>query len=100
MVSLSPIAQGHLDDLILHYELKGRPAATRNLMAAVEAARRRIGRSPAAGLTAPRTYPKLKRPGLKWVHEKSYWFAYTYTDEAPAIIVGIYYDKADIPGRL
>jgi len=63
VVFLTPEAEAHLTGLIAHYESLDRPAATRNMMAAVKAAKERIIRDPAAGLPAPRPYPKLKKPG-------------------------------------
>jgi hypothetical protein len=50
------------------------------------------------GLPAPRPYPWLAAPGDAWVHAGRYWFAYRGT--APAVIFAVFYDQADIPGRL
>jgi plasmid stabilization system protein ParE len=69
VVVLTPEAEAHLKGLILHYESLDRPAATRNMMTAVEAAKERIARAPAAGLPAPRPYPQLKKLGRLWLKE-------------------------------
>jgi plasmid stabilization system protein ParE len=79
-----------------HYENLGRPEATRNLVVAIESAWYRITTDPAAGLPAPRPYPKIARAGRAWVQAGRYWIAYI---TSPAI-VAVVYDAADIPGRL
>jgi hypothetical protein len=52
---------------------------------------------PAAGLPAPQPYPQLARPGVAWIKAGRYWIAYT-TAAAP-VIVGVFYETANIPGR-
>jgi hypothetical protein len=37
-------------------------------------------------------------PGRAWTHAGSYWFRYTTSH--PPVLVAVFYDKADIPGRL
>jgi plasmid stabilization system protein ParE len=81
--------------LIAHYEKLDRPAATRNLLAAVEAAQQKIAANPAAGLPAPRVYPKLRKPGRRWVKSGRYWISYTET--TPPIISGVFFETVDIP---
>ena len=80
-----------------HYEERARPEALANLAAALEEAERRIERNPGEGLPAPRPYPTLARPGRAWIKARRYWIAYSTT--APPVIMGVFYDMADIPGR-
>lgn len=58
----------------------------------------KIERDPAAGLRAPRPYPELRQAGRAWVQAGRYWFAYSTTK--PPVIVGVFYDAANIPGRV
>ena len=53
---------------------------------------------PSAGSSAPRPYPDLARPGQAWIKSGRYWLAYSLTD--PPVIVALFHDTADIPGRL
>ncbi len=95
MVVLTPAAQGQLLALIQHYESQDRPAATRNMMTAIEAAKERIVRAPAAGLAAPRPYPQLKKLGRLWLKEGRYWISYSAT--IPSAITGVFFETVDIP---
>ncbi len=97
MISLSAAAAAHLRDLTDHYVRLDRREAVVNLRASLALARDRIESAPDTGLLAPRPYPKLTRTGRLWLKEGRYWFAYT---TAPPAIIGIYWDQADIPGRL
>ena len=65
-------------------------------MAALDEADRRIEGNPSAGLTAPRPYPRLAQPGVLWVKAGRYWVYYTTT--SPPVIVGVFYETANIPG--
>jgi plasmid stabilization system protein ParE len=65
---------------------------------ALEVAERRIAGHPEAGLSAPRPYPKLARPGRAWIKAGRYWIA--YRTKAPLLIVAVFYETANIPGRL
>lgn len=94
----SPGAQRQIIDLQRHYSALRRPDALRNLYAALLEAERRIERNPAAGLPAPRPYPDLARPGRRWVKAGPYWIAYRTTD--PPVILAVFYETANIPGRL
>ena len=78
-----------------HYEELGRTTATRALFAALDEAERRIDNGD-AGMSAPRPYPRLVRPGRAWIKARRYWICYSTT--APPIIVGVYFETADIPG--
>ena len=98
MISLSPEAEAQVDQLIAHYEARGRVAAAVNLLSAFERASQRIVRAPEAGLEAPRPYPTLKRHDRRWIIEKPYWISYSLT--APPVISGVFHVTADIPNRL
>ena len=67
-------------------------------MRALAEAEAKIERAPGGGLTAPRPYPQLGRPGRAWIKAGRYWIVYTTT--SPPVIAGVFYDTADIPGRL
>jgi hypothetical protein len=70
-----------------------RPAALRALALALESAWEKIVASPAIGLAAPRPYPELAHPGRAWLKQGRYWMA-------PPVIVGVFYETADIPHRM
>lgn len=97
MVSLTVEAEGHLRELIAHYEAHDRLEAARNLLAALTEAQERIAANPGAGLPAPRPYPDLKKPGRLWLKAGRYWVAYC---QNPLVITGVFYEMADIPGRI
>ena len=59
---------------------------------------RSIAAEPRAGLLAPRPYPELRRAGRRWIIEGRYWIAYSLS--SPPVISAVFYDTADIPGRL
>jgi len=71
--------------------------AVRNLAAALAEAEARIEHDPGAGLPAPRPYPGLAREGRAWTKTGRYWIAYSMT--VPPVILGVFHDSADIPGR-
>lgn len=98
MIPLSPEAERQLDDLLRHYEALGRLEAAERLYQALERANRRILLTPDAGLHAPRPYPAAQRFGFRWIKEGRYWIAYIRGSDP--VIVGVFYDMADIPGRL
>ena len=84
-------------DLRDHYERLQRPEASAGLRKALLAAERRIEARPRDGLPAPRPYPALAHPGEAWVKVGRYWVAYSLT--TPPVILAVFYDAADIPGR-
>jgi plasmid stabilization system protein ParE len=98
VIVLSLRARTQIDALIGHYERLGRIEASQNLLTVIETASSRILSMPEAGLAAPRPYPDLARMGRLWLHVRPYWIAYTLAD--PPVIVGVYYDAANIPKRL
>jgi hypothetical protein len=65
--------------------------------AALAAAESSIARNPHGGLAAPRPYPQLVRPGRLWTKAGRYWIAYS---PDPLVILAVFYDSADIPGRI
>ena len=97
MVALGAKAARQVEQLRSHFEENGRPEATRNLILALQRARDRIGQDPHAGLAAPRPYPSLAHPGERWIKEGRYWF--THTLASPPMIIAVFFETADIPGR-
>ncbi len=98
MIGLSPEAELQLDRLRRHYEALGRLEAAENLFRSLDRASHRILQSPGSGVASPRPYPSARRLGFLWIKEGRYWIAYT-TERVP-MIVGVFYDTANIPGRL
>jgi plasmid stabilization system protein ParE len=98
LITLSRRAETQVNTLIEHCERLDRLNAARNLLAAIEAARDTIVKSSEAGLPAPRPYAQLRKSGRLWVHVRSYWIC--YMQAAPTVIVEIFHESADIPGRL
>lgn len=98
MIRLSSDAQAQLDALLSHFDERERPEAIRSLVAAIDRAAERIERNTAARLPAPRPYPSLARQGRVWMKSGRYWIAYSTT--TPPVIMAVFYDQADIPGRL
>nr|WP_239992120.1 type II toxin-antitoxin system RelE/ParE family toxin [Rhodopila globiformis] len=97
-MAFTPEARQQVSDLRQYYEERDRPAAIRGLSDALEAAWKRIVANPAAGLAAPRPYPALASRGRAWIKSGRYWIAYSTTDTP--VIVGVFYDAADIPNRV
>ncbi|MGA3004639.1 MAG: type II toxin-antitoxin system RelE/ParE family toxin [Acetobacteraceae bacterium] len=97
MIGLSARAARQFRELREHYEDRERPEATRRLIAALEEASRKIEVTPSAGLAAPRPYPHLARPDRLWIKAGRYWIAY---QPATPVIVGVFYETANIPRRL
>jgi plasmid stabilization system protein ParE len=91
-------AERQIDDLRQHYRERDRPEAVRNLISALVEAEARIERDPAAGLPAPRPYPSLARPGRAWIKVGRYYIAYSTTQ--PPVILAVFHETANIPGRL
>jgi plasmid stabilization system protein ParE len=98
LIALTPEARQHVRALRAYYEEHERPEATRALRNALTTAWDKITTSPAAGLSAPRPYPQLARPGRVWLKSGRYWIAYQ-TVPVP-VIVAVYFETANIPGRL
>lgn len=98
MIVFTPRAGRQVRELRRHYEDRGRPEATRALAAALESAWQTITTNPGAGLATPRPYPQLAQPGRAWVKAGRYWIAYNTT--RPPVISAVFYETANIPGRL
>ncbi len=86
-----------IDALHGHYLARGRVEASVALDRALTEAERIITKVPERGLLAPRPYPGLAAPGERWVLAGAYWVAYRLGD--PRVVLGVFYDRADIPGR-
>jgi len=98
LIAYTPKAERQVKDLRQYYEDRERLGAVRGLLATLNEAERTIETNPAAGLAAPRPSPALTWPDLAWIKEGRYWIAYSRTE--PPVIVGIFYEATDIPGRL
>lgn len=91
-------AAAQVDDLRRHYRAISRIEALRNLAVTLTEAEAQIEQNTAAGLPAPRPYPELIRPGLAWMKAGRYWIA--YSTARPPVILGVFYETADIPSRI
>jgi plasmid stabilization system protein ParE len=98
VISLSSRAERQIAALADHYRRLQRPEAITRLADALEEATRQIQESPIIGSTAPRPYPQATKPGVTWVKVGRYWFA--YRQHPNLVITAIFYDAANIPGRL
>jgi len=97
LIGFSARAARQFRDLRKHYEDLERPEATRGLIAALEDASRKIEANPTAGLAAPRPYPHLARSDRLWIKAGRYWIAY---DPTIPVIVGVFFETANIPRRV
>ncbi len=97
MIVYAQRASRQIDALLQYYEEHQRDNASEALSAALAEAERRIAANPAAGLPAPRPYPKLARPSVGWIKARRYWIAYQMAE--PPVIIGVYFETADIPNR-
>jgi len=81
--------------LARHYRRKERPEALGNLELATATLVLRIR----SGAVQPRPYPasytKVASPGLAWIKEGRYWFAYRSSGDR-VLIVAVFWDEADI----
>jgi len=98
VIAFSRRARKQLVELNRHFEERERPDAIRNLIAALRSALIAIEQDPDAGLPAPRPYPQLARQGTVWVKAGRYWIGYRRRPKLT--IVAIFYETANIPGRL
>lgn len=80
------------------FDRKNRSEAIRNLLIAVNRALKQIADDPSGGLGAPRPYPSLAQTSRAWIKVGLYWFAYSL--DKPPVITAVFYDAADIPGRV
>jgi hypothetical protein len=79
-----------IDDLRRAHADGERPDAMRGLDAAPEQAERKIEANPAVGLSAPSPYPRLVRPGRRWITAGRYWIAHGTIHGSP-VIAGVYF---------
>ena len=98
MIALTPEATRHVRALYAYYEEHDRPEAARALRNAVTAAWEKIATSPGAGLPAPRPYPQLAQPGRAWLKSGRYWIG--YRTQPTTAIVAVFFETANIPGRV
>ena len=98
MIAFTAKAQRQIRALRRHYDSLGRTEATRNLVIAMQEAAERIEADPAGGLPAPRPYPELARPRRAWVKAGRYWVLDRTT--TPPVIIAVFFETANIPGRL
>jgi plasmid stabilization system protein ParE len=98
LIGFTARAARQFRELRQYYEDLERPEAVRALIAALEQASRKIEANPEAGVAAPRPYSQLARPGRAWVKSGRYWIAYNVTH--PPVIAAVFYETANIPGRL
>ena len=98
MIPFSRRAERQLAALLAYYEDQDRPEAQSSLISAMNEASKRIQAKPGARITAPRPYPTLAQPGRAWIKAGRYWVL--YRTEHPITILAVFYDTADIPGRI
>ncbi|WP_419758698.1 type II toxin-antitoxin system RelE/ParE family toxin [Acidisoma sp.] len=91
-------ARQQIEALRDHYERLDRLEAVIRLQAALAEAEQRIETEPHAGLPAPRPYPELARGERAWIKAGRYWIAYRLTK--PPVILGVFYETADLPRRV
>lgn len=98
MIEYAPEALRQVETLLRYYEERQRDGAARALLTALENAERLIEHNPSAGLAAPRPYKWLARPGRAWLKSGRYWI--TYTTATPPVIAAVFFETANIPGRM
>jgi hypothetical protein len=99
MVLITAEAQAQLEALEAHYAQLGRDLATIRMTEAMAMAAARIEEQAGPFWPAPRPYPGLAIYGWRWLKEARYWIAFTQISDGYAI-TGIFFDTANIPGRL
>lgn len=92
-------ADRDIADFERHYKRLDRPEAIDNMRAAVDSAVDRIATDKARFLSAPRPYPSLANLGLLWTLSGRYWLSILVEVDV-AVITGVFFDEADIPGRI
>jgi hypothetical protein len=97
VIEFTAEASRHVSDLRLHDEALSRFEALRNLDIALDTAVSRIAQGE-PGLAAPGPYPQLASHGRAWIKSGRYWIA--YLTKSPPVVVGVFYETADIPNRL
>jgi plasmid stabilization system protein ParE len=98
VIRLAVVAERQVAELFGHFGRLERPEAARDLLTALDLAIARISRDPTAWLTSPRSYPALARPDRAWLKSGRHWVTYSLT--LPPVILGVFYETADIPKRI
>jgi plasmid stabilization system protein ParE len=98
LIALTPEARRHVQALHAYYEQHDRPEAARALRKALTAAWEKIITTPETGLPAPRPYPRLAQPGRAWLKSGRYWIG--YRTQPTSAIVAVFFETANIPGRV
>ncbi len=99
MVLITAAAQAQLEMLEDHYARLGRDLATVRMTEAVAMAAARIEEQAGPFWPSPRPYPELAAYGWQWLKEGRYWIAFAPTPGGYAV-TGIFFETANIPGRL
>lgn len=99
MVFITATAQAQLEALEDHYARLGRDLAAVRMLEAVALAKLRIEKGLGPFYDAPRPYPGIQRAGWRWLKEGAYWIAFT-DEPGMSAILAIFYEAANIPGRL
>lgn len=99
MVLITATARAQLETLEEHYARLGRDLAVVRMLEAVAMAELRIEKGLGPFYDAPRPYPGVRREGRQWLKEGAYWIAFTAEPDEQAI-VAIFYEAANIPGRI
>lgn len=99
MVLITAAAQAQLEALERHYTTLDRDLATIRMTEAVALAAVRIEAQAGPFWPVPRPYPDLADYGWQWLKQSRYWIAFTPVPNGYAI-TAVFFDTADIPGRL
>jgi len=97
LIDYSAEALEQIRDLRADFERKRCIEAVRALILSLTEAEQQIKRHPAGGLRAPRPYPERASLGRRWIKSDRYWVAYSASQ--PPVIISVFYDQANIPGR-
>ena len=98
MARLTDRAAADIDELAEHFEKNERFEAAERLSLAVASGMADADRVGKNGRRFPAVYETLARPGHFWIKTHRYWFCY-FMDKTEAVIVHVFYEQADIPGR-
>lgn len=99
MIRLSAGAQAQVEALERHYAEIDRDVAALRMSEAIERAGARIEEQIGPFLLYPRPYPAILVDNWKWLKEARYWIAFEPVFDG-YMITAVFYDTANIPGRL
>jgi plasmid stabilization system protein ParE len=99
MAKIGPVAQQQINNLAAHYRRINRPAAVRNLRAAVATVLRKIDQPDTRSRQFPATYSGLAALNMSWIREHDYWFSYGKASDGTMTIANVIYDRNDIPAH-